>query len=281
MITTELGGHSGCRILLCEPEDGNPFVRKISKDIDYNKRLINQKQKQENFKASSIKVPLVLADGYTNSGHYYFDMEYIHGNTLAEYIKSIEISKVGEVVRKIITGMSETSKDGVVEEERFTNKITELGGQLFALENDVVNKALGLLKKHDWSLFSGSYCHGDLTLENIIIRNNDVYLIDFLDSFYDCWILDMGTLLQDAQLLWSYRHEESLSINTIIRLMVFRDILIDEVKRVLGDEYIEIYYALLLKVVRIYPYISDEETYIYLNNKTKQLVEFLENMDNE
>lgn len=281
MITTELGGHSGCRILLCEPEDGNPFVRKISKDIDYNKRLINQKQKQENFKASSIKVPLVLADGYTNSGHYYFDMEYIHGNTLAEYIKSIEISKVGEVVRKIITGMSETSKDGVVEEERFTNKITELGGQLFALENDVVNKALGLLKKHDWSLFSGSYCHGDLTLENIIIRNNDVYLIDFLDSFYDCWILDMGTLLQDAQLLWSYRHEENLSINTIIRLMVFRDILIDEVKRVLGDEYIEIYYALLLKVVRIYPYISDEETYIYLNNKTKQLVEFLENMDNE
>lgn len=281
MITTELGGHSGCRILLCEPEDGNPFVRKISKDIDYNKRLINQKQKQENFKSSSIKVPLVLADGYTNSGHYYFDMEYIHGNTLAEYIKSIEISKVGEVVRKIITGMSETSKDGVVEEERFTNKITELGGQLFALENDVVNKALGLLKKHDWSLFSGSYCHGDLTLENIIIRNNDVYLIDFLDSFYDCWILDMGTLLQDAQLLWSYRHEENLSINTIIRLMVFRDILIDEVKRVLGDEYIEIYYALLLKIVRIYPYISDEETYIYLNNKTKQLVEFLENMDNE
>ena len=154
-----------------------------------------------------------MADGYTNSGHYYFDMEYIHGNTLAEYFKSIEISKVGEVVRKIITGMSETSKDGVVEEERFTNKITELGGQLFALDNDVVNKALGLLKKHDWSLFSGSYCHGDLTLENIIIRNNDVYLIDFLDSFYDCWILDMGTLLQDAQLLWSYRHEENLSIN--------------------------------------------------------------------
>ena len=63
--------------------------------------------------------------------------------------------------------------------------------------------------------------------------------------------------------------------------MVFRDILIDEVKRVLGDEYTEIYYALLLKIVRIYPYVSDEETYIYLNNKTKQLVEFLENMDNE
>lgn len=281
MITTELGGHSGCHILLCEPEDVSPYVRKISKDLDYNKRLIIQKKKQENFVSSSIKVPKVISDGYTSDGCYYFDMEYVHGNTLAEYIKTIEVSKIGDVVRKIVYGMAHKDKGDDVEEGKFYNKISELEGKLSDLQNDDVKKAIEILKEHNWSLFCKSYCHGDLTLENIIIRNNDVYLIDFLDSFYDCWIFDMGTLLQDAQLLWAYRYEKKSSINTLIRLIVFRDVLLDELKQILGNEYIEIYYALLLKIIRIYPYISDEETYAFLSTKTKQLVEFLENIGNE
>ena len=31
MHTTDLGGHSGCQILLCETEENLVFVRKISK----------------------------------------------------------------------------------------------------------------------------------------------------------------------------------------------------------------------------------------------------------
>ena len=34
MNVRDLGGHSGCKILLCEKEDNQAFVRKISGNID-------------------------------------------------------------------------------------------------------------------------------------------------------------------------------------------------------------------------------------------------------
>ena len=46
-----LGGHSGCQIHLIEDDDGNVFVRKVSKDEAYNKRLEIQCEKQKDFKS--------------------------------------------------------------------------------------------------------------------------------------------------------------------------------------------------------------------------------------
>ena len=40
-----LGGHSGCQIYLIEDDDGKTFVRKISKDEDYNERLKAQRRR--------------------------------------------------------------------------------------------------------------------------------------------------------------------------------------------------------------------------------------------
>ena len=51
MSITNLGGHSGCKVLLCEEDDNGIFVRKISGDIDYNKRLEIQAKKQSEFKS--------------------------------------------------------------------------------------------------------------------------------------------------------------------------------------------------------------------------------------
>ena len=52
MHVRDLGGHSGCKIVLCELPDENVFVRKISSSIDYNKRLEIQAEKQKKFKAN-------------------------------------------------------------------------------------------------------------------------------------------------------------------------------------------------------------------------------------
>ena len=117
-----------------------------------------------------------------------------------------------------------------------------------------------------------SKCHGDMTLENIIIKNDKIYFIDFLDSFYDSWFLDIGTLLQDVQVMWSYRFQKDVSMNTVLRLIVFRDLLIDEIKNVNPEYVLEIYYALLQKLIRIYPYTKDELTYNFLNEKTKLVI---------
>lgn len=55
MNSYNLGGHSGCQIFLMEDDDGQVFVRKISKDVDYNERLEVQSKKQASFRVIRLE----------------------------------------------------------------------------------------------------------------------------------------------------------------------------------------------------------------------------------
>ena len=280
MNITDLGGHSGCKILLCEKNNNEIFVRKISSDKNYNKRLAVQAKKQATYSNPNIKVPKVLQTGYTDDGLFYFDMEYVQGITMAEYIKTIEIGKVRSICESIVNNIvSRDSENTDVDESIFTTKIASLKEKLQPQNNLVINDAIELLNKHSWKRFRKTQCHGDLSLENIIVKDNQLYLIAFLDSFYDCWIMDISTIMQDVQTMWSYRHDEEAGINTKLRLLVFRDILMDTVKRVSPEDYLEVYYALLLKLIRIFPYTKDKETYDFLNDKTKSIINIIREME--
>ena len=274
-----LGGHSGCQIILVENNDGFVFVRKISKDVAYNQRLKKQCDKQAAFASKGdIKAPTVYNSGINEDGLFFFDMEYIQGITLAEKIKSYEIGKIRGVVEILVKNLIPAERKIVTPEEAerirsiFSTKIGELNNKLAKYDNDVVNQALILLKSYDWTKFTPSQCHGDLTLENIIVKNDSLYFIDFLDSFYDSWLLDIGTLLQDVQVLWSYRFSKDVSMNTVLRLIVFRDILLDEIEKLNSSYIIDVYYALLQKLIRIFPYVKDEITYDFLTKKTRIVV---------
>lgn len=279
-----LGGHSGCQIYLMEDE-GKMYVRKISKDVDYNDRLKVQSEKQMMFEGKTIYVPTVLKQGYTSEGLFYFDMEYIQGITLAEYIKTMKIGKIGGLVETLVESLipnfhHDLRNEQDLEVQRiFADKLTYLRGALSTHRNPVVNKALELLEKHDWSKMTASSCHGDLTLENIIVKNDRLYFIDFLDSFYDSWFLDVGTLLQDVQVMWSYRFQKEVNMNTVLRLAVFRDLLLDSIEKIHPSYVTEVYYALLQKLVRIYPYTKDEETYVFLNKKLTIVIEQIQKLE--
>ena len=276
MNITDLGGHSGCKILLFETEENVVFVRKISCNAEYNNRLRVQAEKQASFKSDIIRVPAVLNQGYTEDGLYYFDMEYVQGITMAEYMKSIEIGKVRGLVETVVKNIVSLQKqNGTVDEMIFFDKIDSLKKKLASKNNPVIYDAIELLSNHSWVKFVNTTCHGDLTLENIIVKDNQLYLIDFLDSFYDCWIMDISTLMQDVQTMWSYHYQDDVNINTLIRLIVFRDILIDTVKKIAIDDYMEVYYALLLKLIRIYPYTKDERTYQFLNEKVQSVMNII------
>lgn len=270
----DLCGHSGCLIQLIE-KNKRFFVRKTAGSAAYNERLIAQANKQSTFQMGVIKAPKVLNQGYTKNGLFYFDMEYIAGITLSEYIQTIEIGKLKYLVDIIVTNMIPDAKNNTNAQQIFQQKIISLRMTLKKQNNSVINEALDILQNHDWSVFPQTICHGDLTLENVIVKDNQLYLIDFLDSFYNCWILDMGTLLQDVQTLWSYREYKQLDINTTIRLIIFRDLLLDAVKNKVGNQYREVYYALLLKLIRIYPYTQDEKTYQFLTEKTKSIIDII------
>ena len=197
--------------------------------------------------------------------------------TLAEYIKKIEVGKERSLVEAIIQNViSKESDQANVDETIFLTKIASLKGKLSGLNNEVVDASLDLLQSHSWKHFIKTNCHGDLTLENIIVKYGQLYLIDFLDSFYDCWIMDISTLMQDVQTMWSYRYQNEVDINTLLRLIVFRDILMDEVRKNAPDKYIDVYYGLLLKLIRIYPYTKDKRTYEFLNEKTASVIKIIQ-----
>lgn len=285
MNSYNLGGHSGCKILLIEDDDGSVFVRKISKDKEYNGRLKVQCEKQAGFKGNFISSSRVLNSGVNENGLFYFDMEYVQGITLAEYIKTMEIGKVRSLVESLANNLVPAEQPALSVEEKqavsdiFKNKLSSLRNILSAENNDIIARSLCLLEAHDWSRLTPSHCHGDMTLENIIIKNDKIYFIDFLDSFYDSWFLDIATLLQDVQVMWSYRFQENVSMNTILRLIVFRDLLLDEIRKINPDYILEIYYALLQKLIRIYPYTKDELTYNFLNEKTQIVLDNIDKLE--
>ena len=276
MTVRNLGGHSGCKILLCETSDSNVFVRKISSDKKYNVRLKKQVEKQADFKGKTIRAPQIIQMGSTADGLFFFDMEYIRGITLAQYMNTIQIGSIRTLVEDIIgeiMDMPTESKNTAENREVFRRKIASLKSLAS------VHEALYILERHDWSLFTKSFCHGDLTLENIIVKDGQLYFIDFLDSFFDCWLLDIATLMQDVQVMWSYRFQNEIDINTEIRLMLFRDILIDDVKQK-SEKYVrEIYYALLLKLIRIFPYTKDDITRRFLDDKTKLVIKTIKSLE--
>ena len=136
------------------------------------------------------------------------------------------------------------------------------------------------LSNHNFGDVPKSKCHGDLTLENILINvNNDIYLIDFLDSFFDSYMIDFAKLLQDLKLYWSYRNK-LISPNLELRLLVAKETLIEYITKLPNgkNNLIHIYYILLMNVMRIVPYVSDDITKQCLENSIHKLFNILNTM---
>lgn len=272
-VVKNLSGHSGCIVNLVE-ENGLIFVSKLSSDMDYNFRLKKQSKKQNNFVShSNVYTPKIFRQGFNHDGLYYFDMEFIQGKTLAEYTNSITIIEISDFIKCLFRSLYwEEERIDPKTNQIFQNKINSLKKKCSSYQN--LDKAFNILENFDWSRVYKSACHGDLTLENILItKDRKLYLIDFLDSFYNSWQIDIAKLLQDVELKWSFRNEE-ISPNRALRLEVVKEALIEEILKVKnGAEKLDtIYHLLLLNIIRIYPYTKDYATFLYLNNAIKILI---------
>ena len=274
MLVKNLGGHSGCRIYLYE-EKGNYFVRKYSGSLDYNQRLYSQCIKQMKFKSESIHVPQVLRMEYDDKGLFYFDMEYVQGVTLAKYISKIDVSDIQGLASTIIKNINFDDTINLNATDIFLSKLKELEDKTKGMGAGTVVRAIDFLKTIDWTSFPNALCHGDLTFENIIIRNNEIYFIDFLDSFYESWIMDFGKLFQDLECMWSYRDVPTLDANIKIRLVIFKQIILNCLKQKNIKYVFNTYVALLLNLVRIYPYSKDKVTISYLDGQVKRILNIM------
>ena len=272
-----LSGHSGCIVALYD--DGEKlFVKKRSGNIDYNRRLRKQMIKQRLFNAENIFAPVIYEKGYdVDDGTFYFSMQYLNCQSLASYMNCIRIKEIAQFIDDLFEALCvEEAKINLEADEIFKAKIGSLEK---ALKNrtEIEKYALSVLKNYDFSNIPCSPCHGDLTTENILITNDKkIYLIDFLDSFYNSWMIDIAKLLQDLELGWSYRHEQ-ISENLKIRLLIGKEALLENISLLEdGDEKIkQIYHILLLNVLRIVPYTKDKETEIFLQNSIQKILKII------
>lgn len=271
----KLEGHSGCSLKLLKIDDLF-FVRKISGELNYNRRLKKQYSKQNKFLPEKIFTPKIINKGFENEC-FYFDMQFIQGKTLAEYSSSILITEIADFTRLFFKNLY--NQNNLLNPQAniiFNNKITELKSKIRQTEN--VKLAIKLLEKFNWSYVYKSPCHGDLTLENIIITTDKkLYLIDFLDSFYNSWLIDIAKLFQDLELGWSFRNQEN-DVTRNLRLLVAKEAILEEIKKMEHSEMIieTVYYLLLINILRIYPYTQDEKTFLFLENAIQKILSTLD-----
>lgn len=270
-----LRGNSGCDISVIE-NSGRLIVKKTSRDERYNDRLYRQYVKQKGF-TSSVFSPAETYGFALEDGRASFTMEYLNGMTMAEALRTLELSQVpglGSVMMSVIPRDIRRCESA---NGAFRDKLASLEKDR-RMDRFPVSNAFQQLRRFDWSWASGSPCHGDLTFENMILKDGHIYLIDFLDSFYDSWVIDVAKMLQDAELGWHYRYEGLLNNNLSIRLLCLKESMLAAISaHPMGRQIFEtVYHTLLLNVLRIIPYCKDDVTKCWIDRQITYLTRILD-----
>jgi hypothetical protein len=208
-LIAEMSGHSGCLVHLFRSGNDH-FVRKSSTTRDYNPRLDRQRVKQQQL-AGIVPVPRVLSWG-DQDGLSFFDMEYVKGYDFKSYVPSQSVALICELGQRIVAPLrtlagtaSGTVDPALFEQKAATVCDTVRRGAFFPDHRAVLDPVLRFLEASDWSGIPASACHGDFTLENLVISDSRVVLIDVLDGDLDSFWLDAAKLLQDLESGWSLR----------------------------------------------------------------------------
>lgn len=267
----DLSGHSGCEVVLLS-DKGVTFVRKISKDPEYNERLKKQMIKQnyfsEHLATEKISTPKIIRSG-EKDGKFFFDMEYINQPTLVRYIENAHTSDIVKISNGLIEIIkifkSATTKNKIDLCSKFSEKISSLRQKIPEEYSSLLNKLETLSKKLPY--IDETRCHGDLTLENIIYEPSTgrMYLIDFQDIFAEHYWFDISIMFQDISEAWFFLMNEDMDPKTMkIKMDLLQKEITPKIEK-LDKKYFK-YHSIFvsMKFFRIIPY-AEEKDHNYLS----------------
>jgi len=129
-------------------------------------------------------------------------MQYIPGSTFVDFFSNSSVDSLINTSDILINFIKINLKESKIIKinEQVIEKIRSLSEQ--SKYSDICTSLVNYLETTDLQV-PISYCHGDLTLNNMLFVDSEIYLIDFLDSFIDSPIIDLVKLKQDLVYSWS------------------------------------------------------------------------------
>jgi hypothetical protein len=209
-VKIKILGHSGCSVEIVE-NFGDVCVRKATQDKTYMSRLRAQVEKQRNFSKThhSVKVPEIYSE-YCSERVFFTEMEYIPALDIFSFVSKAgkgDLDKLFHSIERYLLESLSLSHLTKFPTSDAINKIEQLENTLKI--NSKVKPYLArtkeILLQARFSSIPIGECHGDLTFSNILIEPgcDNIYLIDFLDSFIETPIQDIVKLKQDMVYYWS------------------------------------------------------------------------------
>lgn len=259
-------GLSGCKLEVLSSNT----IRKYSSNENYNQRLTIQIDKQNLFSKyifTNIDTPKIIQK-YEDK-LIYFDMEYIMGCNYYEYFSVT--SSTG--IQKIFNFLDEYFQFLIYNSHQYKEEVVKdkIKNKLLSFKNEqytpLIQFVLNYLNNINLDI-KKSFCHGDLTISNILFHHKKVYLIDFLDSYLDTFLLDLVKLKQDLHYHWilEINNEKNLRIVQCFNI-VWNYIETKYAKYLNTDAF---YILELINFLRIEPYLTDNNQRIILNNIIKK-----------
>lgn len=268
--TSFLFGISGSQIQIKD----NCIVKTSNQIFRFQKQI----EKQINFKNTSFfKTPKVISHTY-HDNFLECKMEYIKGFDCINFFnlcdKSLLLNFTNNLINYIDTNLSE-SEFKFISKEVLHEKVSNINFDN-KLKDKVINK-INLNYLNSFLLPIGK-CHGDFTFTNMIFQNNEVYLIDFLDSYIESPIQDILKLRQETSFFWSilehkYKLKNNLNYSKIATSYKFIDDSINNHYKKY-DWYNKNYNLLqAINLCRILPYVKIKEIELHLVDSILSILE--------
>tara|TARA_Y100000034_G_scaffold136852_1_gene216396 strand:+ start:4357 stop:5106 length:750 start_codon:yes stop_codon:yes gene_type:complete len=237
------GGFSGNEVLLYQYDNGKNFVRKFG-----GKRLQAQIKKHDE---SKLPKPLII-----NREQTFYDMKYISGMDVRTFLENSDKRNLDHFIDLLLESLILllSTGYGIIDNEEFENKIKSISESIW-IEN--------WLLKQDWNDIPKSQSHGDMTFENMIITDDKIVYIDFLDGI-DSYMLDYAKLLQDAQCYWFMRDNISQMVATKC------DYIASELKKMYGTEKDD--QLLVFQLYRILPYCKEQKYKKFIYTAIEEII---------
>ena len=187
-------------------------MRKTAGTIAQNTRLQEQIAKQRLLAAHGLPFPRVLSEGIDAMGLAYAEMEYVPARTVASIIAAAAPFDQEQVLKAIERALTlfRLKAGRALDVGVFQHKLVEIIAKSEARVGDRtlagrIAKMGRDLSTRNWSGIPSSPCHGDMTLENILLHQKRAVFIDCDETFASSYWLDLSKLFQDVEGHWCLR----------------------------------------------------------------------------